>query len=859
MIAVPPGPGRRPGLVRLPAVIGLAAIGVALGAVPPAAHAALDLAQVTRERLDNGLTLLVLEERALPLASVQMLYKVGARDEPSGRTGLAHFVEHMAFRATESFPGTEVVSRIYAAGGEWHGYTWIDQTTYFETLPREELSLALAIEADRMARLLLPAEEVEAERGAVLAELNGYQNDPATVLKDAVLATSFLQHPYRNNTIGWPSEVERLTHADIEAFYRTHYRPANAVLAVVGDVDAPAVAAEVRERFGGLPAGPPTPTPRTVEPPQTGERRVTLRLPRGEGRFEIAYRAPAVAHPDYPAFLLLQELLGGSGGVSFLQATFGTPVAEGGRLAGAADDLVTWFPPSALPYVLTISGSRGGRSAAEVEADLAARLERLGREAAAIVELETARRRLLEELTFDVETTEDAAHQLAFFEGLGALEVLLELPGRVGRVSPADVRRVAAAYLQPWMRTVGWVEAPGGGSRAAADDEPSDERVEDEVGGPVAGAGPNARQAPAAGAPAAATGGPVGEPRSFRLRAGLPVHFQRSGLSPTGYLLVVLPAGGCDLGARAVVGEPAWRHASAGFRFLAGDAERALREARAAVDACSAAGERAPAPFGSRPEADPSATADPEAALGRALAELLAIEPGVGPGEAGSRQSGPLLLALAGDLDPAAARRLAERFFGDLAPGQAAPPPPPRRRAAEKRVDLGVLAQARLGYAVPAPPPSEPAGDAWRMLLYIVSHGYEGRLGVEAIGRRGLVYHIDADYHCDGASAWISLSTGVDPPKLGAMRGLLQETLAGLRATPPSESELAEARRHLLGRRRTAAQSNRELAERLARDAICLGGPLSPEAYRERLERIGLEQVRAAVPAFVDGATAVVE
>ncbi len=136
--------------------------------------AASRLGGASIERLGNGLTVLVLEDRTLPVVSVQMLYRVGGRSESSGATGLAHFVEHMAFRASEHFPETELASRIYAVGGEWHAYTWIDQTTYFETVPAEgseglaNLDLVLAIEADRMARLRLPADEIEAERGAVL-------------------------------------------------------------------------------------------------------------------------------------------------------------------------------------------------------------------------------------------------------------------------------------------------------------------------------------------------------------------------------------------------------------------------------------------------------------------------------------------------------------------------------------------------------------------------------------------------------------------------------------------------------------------------------------------------------------------
>ena len=203
-----------------------------------ARDAAIDLRNASVERLDNGLTVILLEDRRFPVASVQMLYRVGARDEVTGKTGLAHFLEHMAFRDSENFPGTDLVGRIYAEGGEWHGYTWIDQTTYFETVPKEDLDLLLRIEADRMSVLLLRADDMEAERGSVLAEMHMYENDPGTRLIDAVNFAVFLGHPYRNNTIGWESDIEKLEHSDVVEFYEEHYHPANAVIAVVGDFDA---------------------------------------------------------------------------------------------------------------------------------------------------------------------------------------------------------------------------------------------------------------------------------------------------------------------------------------------------------------------------------------------------------------------------------------------------------------------------------------------------------------------------------------------------------------------------------------------------------------------------------------------
>ena len=137
---------------------------------PVPAGAYLDLAAARLERLDNGLTLIVLEGHTLPVVSVQMLYRVGARNETFGATGLAHFLEHMAFRSAQNFPGTQLAGSIYAVGGEWHGYTWLDQTTYFATAPRQQLDLLLRIESNRMARLDIQKPGVLAERGAVLAE-----------------------------------------------------------------------------------------------------------------------------------------------------------------------------------------------------------------------------------------------------------------------------------------------------------------------------------------------------------------------------------------------------------------------------------------------------------------------------------------------------------------------------------------------------------------------------------------------------------------------------------------------------------------------------------------------------------------
>ena len=412
------------------------------------------------ERLDNGLTVLVLEDPTLPIVSTQILYKVGGRNEHPGSTGLAHFVEHMAFRATERFPDTDVVSRIYGVGGEWHGYTWIDQTTFFETVPREHLALTLDIQADRMARLLLPRPELEAERGAVLTELRGYENDPASLLYDAVAAAAFPQHPYRHNTIGWESDVLGITYDEVAAFSRRYYHPGNAVLAIAGDVRAADALALVRRTFGTIPAGEPVAAPRTVEPPQQGVRRVEIPGGGGTRYFQVSYRAPAASDPDFPAFLLLQALLTGSPGCNFWHDGDAFPARPGSRLFGVAEEIATLLVPSSHPYLFSISGKAGREAAPEgIETKIEERIASLRQQPVRADELDLARQRLITELELDVETSEDAAHQMAFFEGIGAFAVL----GDLRRLRPG-ARRARTAAHGPGVGASGAGGDPEGGA-----------------------------------------------------------------------------------------------------------------------------------------------------------------------------------------------------------------------------------------------------------------------------------------------------------------------------------------------------------------------------------------------------------
>jgi zinc protease len=791
------------------------------------AVAALDLSRASVERLENGLTLIVLEEKLLPVVSVQMLYRVGARDEPQGLTGLAHYLEHMAFRATENFPDTQVVSAIYAIGGEWHGYTWLDQTTYFQTVPKEHLELVLRIEADRMQHLVIDPEEVELERGAVLAELHGYDDDPASVLHDAVLYTAFQAHPYRNNTIGWESDVRHIGHGDLTAFYRRHYHPANAVLVVVGDVITSEVRNRAKQLFGDIAAGTPSPPPHTAEPLQAGERRIQLTGSSDRSHFDIAYHAPAVQSADYPAFLVLQELLAGNAGVNFRQDNAESPVRDGAPLSGIADDLTTWFPPAPQPYVFSIAATvPASARATDIESAIESRIAELRDTEVRPDVLTAARARVLEELIFDVETTEDAAHQLAFFAGLDALDILLGLPGALADVTPVEVRSVARRYLQPSQRTVGWLTPS-----APAADEPAPAVTRPRVGVTIA----QPRTTPPHEAVAAAS-------VQRRLRNGIPVIIQRLPFSPATHFRLVLRSTDVALPGDFSTDDPAWGFDSLSARAVPAELEDAIATARRALEQPEPADGELPA------------ATDPALRLEQSFGELLAA------GRAPARMPlAPALLVAVGDLDSKQTLERMELFFGGLRvvdPIALPPLRPPR-----DDVDVTLLqpkAQAQLGYIATAPGPREAAAVPWRLLLYILSHDYEGRLGREAIARRGLVYYIDSRYRSDGERAWISLSMGVDPGNLAPMQVLLREELERLQREPPTDVEIAEAKAHWLGRLRSAAQSNAEVSAMLAQNWLWHGTADVTAAVTQQLAAVRREDILAILPAFTQGAVVTV-
>src|SRR3990172_3413342 len=181
--------------------------------------------------LSNGLPVLLKEIHTAPLISSWMWYRVGSRDEVTGNTGISHWTEHMQFKGTAQFPSSVLDKAISRDGGTWNAFTYLDWTTYFETMPSDRFDLALRLEADRMVNSLVDHEEVDSERTVIISEREGHENEPLFRLGEAVQQTAFRVHPYHHEVVGDMADLHSLTRADLYAHYRTHYLPNNAVLA----------------------------------------------------------------------------------------------------------------------------------------------------------------------------------------------------------------------------------------------------------------------------------------------------------------------------------------------------------------------------------------------------------------------------------------------------------------------------------------------------------------------------------------------------------------------------------------------------------------------------------------------------
>jgi zinc protease len=279
---------------------------------------------VTSFTLENGLNVVVIEDHRAPVVVQMIWYRVGAADEPPGHSGIAHFLEHLMFKGTDTVGPNQFSAIVEAQGGDDNAFTSSDFTAYFQRVAADRLPLVMEMEADRMRNLRLTEEDVATEREVIIEER--YQrtdSNPGALLSEQMRAAQFQNHPYGIPIIGWRHEMEQLSREDALEYYERFYAPNNATLVIAGDVEPEAVKALALEHYGPIaPSDGIVPRERPQEPPQLAERRITLADERVSEPYLIrTYLAPERDpgnQAEAAALTVLAELLGGSGQTSVL-------------------------------------------------------------------------------------------------------------------------------------------------------------------------------------------------------------------------------------------------------------------------------------------------------------------------------------------------------------------------------------------------------------------------------------------------------------------------------------------------------------------------------------------------------------
>ncbi len=407
------------------------------------ACAALDKG-MTEHLLDNGLTVIVVEDHWHPLVALEMCYRVGARNDPPGKQGLSHLLEHLTFRGRGSPPaeGADGTER----SGRAHANTKHDTTCYSSRIVRGELKATLGIEAERMKKLDASGEDLEHEKTIVARERRQLvEGDTWRNFLEEVDTVAYRLHPYRFPTLGWPETLAQITLDDVRAQFTTYYTPANAVVVVVGDVQRQELVATIQEFFGSVPTRTQPAPPRFVEPAQSGERRL-LMAPYAAPRLVAAYHTPPFSNPDRAALEVVTTLLAGSSNARLPALLYAQDLAE---------EVDVEYDPHVLdPGLLYIKVAMGPRIdfplTGEAVDDVLWHLREDGLRSG---ELKEAKKRLL--LDFYLERGLSArATRLAQYAMLGALPQAQHYPDDVQKVTAADVQRVITAYCSPENRLV---------------------------------------------------------------------------------------------------------------------------------------------------------------------------------------------------------------------------------------------------------------------------------------------------------------------------------------------------------------------------------------------------------------------
>ena len=432
---------------------------------------------VTKIHLPNGLSIHLKEIHTAPIISHWVWYRVGSRDETPGITGASHWVEHMQFKGTPTFPPTVLDKAISREGGAWNAFTYLDWTTYFETLPADKIDLALSLEADRMFNSLFDPTEVDSERKVILSEREGNENDPLFRLGEAIQEAAFLISPYRHEIVGYVEDLERMGREELFLHYRTYYQPANAVIAIAGDFQTADILARLEHLYlNSSPAQPVQKIPRTalVEPLSTGEKRVEVSGP-GETTFlQVSYHAPAASNPDFFALAVLDSLLSGptslnmfgGGGISNKTSRLYRALIENELAVSAHGSLQATIDPYLYDINLTLHPDRQPE---ELLSALDDQIKRLQDERVSEAEIARATKQARALFAYGSENITNQAFWLGYAEMFASYEWFTTYVESLEQVTPEDIQRIAQTYLQTSNRVNG-IYLPTGEEEEGSDE-----------------------------------------------------------------------------------------------------------------------------------------------------------------------------------------------------------------------------------------------------------------------------------------------------------------------------------------------------------------------------------------------------
>ncbi|MEP0860332.1 MAG: insulinase family protein [Ignavibacterium sp.] len=400
--------------------------------------------------LKNGMKFYVLEDNSIPNANMYLFFKVGSRNEYIGITGISHFFEHMMFNGAKKYGPKQFDRVMEANGGSNNAYTTENITVYTDWFPKQSLEVIFDLESDRIANLNFDPKMIESERGVILSERStGLENNPLEQLWQELQATAFVAHPYMWPVIGWESDIKNWTKEDLENYFHTYYAPNNCVVVISGDVKFNEVKKLAEKYFEPIPVGPKPREVHTIEPEQTGERRLFVKREVPSPYLMIAFHVPQTGSEEYYAIELLNSILSEGASSRLYQS-----IVEQKQLA---IEVGTYYPNAFDPTLFYFYGiCNDGVKASQLEKAILEEVDKVINEGVSEAELQKVKNQKLMQFYRTTETINGMSNTIGTYElFFGDYKKLFTAPDDYKKVTVSDIQKVAAKYFTKQNRTVG--------------------------------------------------------------------------------------------------------------------------------------------------------------------------------------------------------------------------------------------------------------------------------------------------------------------------------------------------------------------------------------------------------------------